>query len=75
MRCAEQNVEVAAGQLGQPPSDGKQNFQITVRVSRHALGTPDEFDNIIIKNSAEAASCCSKMWATPSSAQKPTPPA
>ena len=29
---AEQNVEVAAGQLGQQPSDPKQNFQMAVRV-------------------------------------------
>ena len=28
----EQNVEIPAGQLGQPPSDSKQTFQIPVRV-------------------------------------------
>jgi hydrophobic/amphiphilic exporter-1 (mainly G- bacteria), HAE1 family len=28
----EQNVEIPAGQLGQPPSDSKQAFQIPVRV-------------------------------------------
>ena len=46
----EQNVEVPAGQLGQPPSDGKQAFQIPVRVVGR-LSSPEEFDNIIVKNS------------------------
>ena len=47
----EQNVEVPAGQLGQPPSDTKQAFQIPVRVVGR-LSSPEEFDNIIVKNSA-----------------------
>ncbi|MGA3134106.1 MAG: efflux RND transporter permease subunit [Terracidiphilus sp.] len=47
----EQNVEVPAGQLGQPPSDGKQAFQIPVRVVGR-LSSPEEFDNIIVKNSS-----------------------
>ncbi len=46
----EQNVEVPAGQLGQPPSDAKQQFQIPVRVVGR-LSSPEEFDNIIVKNS------------------------
>jgi HAE1 family hydrophobic/amphiphilic exporter-1 len=46
----EQNVEVPAGQLGQPPSDEKQAFQIPVRVVGR-LTSPAEFDNIIVKNS------------------------
>ncbi len=46
----EQNVEVPAGQLGQPPSDSKQQFQIPVRVVGR-LSSPEEFDNIIVKNS------------------------
>ena len=45
----EQNVVVAAGQLGQPPSNGKQDFQITVSAAGR-LSTPDEFNRIIIKN-------------------------
>ena len=45
----EQNVVVAAGQLGQPPSNGKQDFQITVSAAGR-LTTPDEFNRIIIKN-------------------------
>jgi HAE1 family hydrophobic/amphiphilic exporter-1 len=46
----EQNVEVPAGQLGQPPTDGKQAFQVPVRVVGR-LTDPKQFDNIIIKNS------------------------
>lgn len=50
---AEQNVEVAAGQLGQPPSDPRQNFQMAVRVVGR-LSDPKEFENIILKNSSNA---------------------
>jgi len=47
----EQNVEIPAGQLGQPPSNQNQSFQIPVRVVGR-LTSPDEFDNIIVKNNA-----------------------
>jgi HAE1 family hydrophobic/amphiphilic exporter-1 len=47
----EQNVEIPAGQLGQPPSDKSQAFQVPVRVVGR-LTSPAEFDNIIVKNSA-----------------------
>jgi HAE1 family hydrophobic/amphiphilic exporter-1 len=46
----EQNVEIPAGQLGQPPSDSTQAFQVPVRVVGR-LTSPAEFDNIIVKNS------------------------
>ena len=46
----EQNVEIPAGQLGQPPSDPKQAFQLPVRVVGR-LTSPADFDNIIVKNS------------------------
>jgi hydrophobic/amphiphilic exporter-1 (mainly G- bacteria), HAE1 family len=46
----EQNVEIPAGQLGQPPSDSKQAYQVPVRVVGR-LASPAEFDNIIVKNS------------------------
>ena len=45
----EQNVEIPAGQLGQPPADQKQAFQVPVRVVGR-LSDPAEFDRIIIKN-------------------------
>lgn len=47
---AEQNVEVAAGQLGLPPSDPKQTYQMAVRVVGR-LSDPRQFENIILKNS------------------------
>jgi hydrophobic/amphiphilic exporter-1 (mainly G- bacteria), HAE1 family len=47
---AEQNVEIPAGQVGQPPSDEKQSYQIPVRVVGR-LSEPSEFDSLIIKNS------------------------
>jgi len=51
---AEQNVEIPAGQLGQQPSDPKQNFQMAVRVSGR-LSDPRQFENIVIKNSTTAS--------------------
>ncbi len=45
----QQNIEVPAGQLGAPPSDSKQSFQISVNVVGR-LTTPQEFDNVIVKN-------------------------
>ena len=47
---AEQNVEIPAGQVGQPPSNENQSFQIPIRVIGR-LSEPREFDNIIVKNS------------------------
>jgi hydrophobic/amphiphilic exporter-1 (mainly G- bacteria), HAE1 family len=47
----EQNVEIPAGALGQPPSNQKQAFQIPVRVIGR-LSSPQEFDNLVVKNSA-----------------------
>ena len=46
----EQNVEIPAGQVGQPPSDETQNYQIPVRVAGR-LSDPAQFDNIILKSS------------------------
>ena len=45
----EQNVEIPAGQLGRPPSDPKQDFQVTLRVIGR-LSDPREFEQIILKN-------------------------
>ena len=44
----EQNVQVAAGQVGQPPSPTGQAFQISVRAMGR-LVDPAQFDNIILK--------------------------
>jgi HAE1 family hydrophobic/amphiphilic exporter-1 len=46
----EQNVVVPSGQLGQPPSNATQAFQIPVRV-KGRLTSPKEFDNLVIKYS------------------------
>ena len=51
---SEQNVEVAAGQLGQSPSDPKQVYQMAVRVTGR-FNDPRQFDNIIIKSTAATA--------------------
>ncbi|MGB8475049.1 MAG: multidrug efflux RND transporter permease subunit [Candidatus Acidiferrum sp.] len=48
----EQNVQVAAGQIGQPPNAGDQAFQISVRAVGR-LTTPQEFDNIILKTGTD----------------------
>ena len=47
----EQNVEIPAGQLGQPPSDSNQAFEIPVRVVGR-LTSPEEFEKIIVKSTA-----------------------
>jgi HAE1 family hydrophobic/amphiphilic exporter-1 len=48
----EQNVQVAAGQLGQPPSNPKQDYQISVRAIGR-LSEPKEFENIILKTGTD----------------------
>jgi HAE1 family hydrophobic/amphiphilic exporter-1 len=45
----EQNVEIPAGALGQPPADPKQEFEIPVRVIGR-LTDPAQFNNMIVKN-------------------------
>jgi hydrophobic/amphiphilic exporter-1 (mainly G- bacteria), HAE1 family len=45
----EQNVEIPAGQVGQPPADPHQAYQIPIRVVGR-LSDPKQFDNIILKN-------------------------
>ena len=51
---AEQNVEVPAGQLGVPPSDPHQAYQMAVRVVGR-LTDPRQFENIILKSNAAGA--------------------
>src|SRR6516165_1048412 len=48
----EQNVEVAAGQIGQPPSPSGQAYQVSVRAVGR-LSEPAEFDNIVIKTGSD----------------------
>ena len=46
---ARQNVQVAAGQLGQAPAQTGQQFQLTV-TTLGRLSKPEQFENIIIKS-------------------------
>ena len=48
----EQNVEVAAGQVGSQPAMPSQNFQISVRVVGR-LSEPGQFDDIILKSNTD----------------------
>jgi hydrophobic/amphiphilic exporter-1 (mainly G- bacteria), HAE1 family len=48
----EQNVEVAAGQVGQAPIAAGQQFQISVRAIGR-LSEPGQFENIILKTNAD----------------------
>jgi len=48
----EQNVQVAAGQIGQPPLPKGQAYQVSVRAVGR-LSEASEFDNIIIKTGAD----------------------
>ncbi len=43
----EQNLQVAAGQVGQPPSNSEQPYQIAVR-ARGRLVEPEEFGDIVL---------------------------
>lgn len=44
----QENVEVAAGQLGQPPGSGQQPHQLTV-ATLGRLEEPEQFENVIVK--------------------------
>jgi hydrophobic/amphiphilic exporter-1 (mainly G- bacteria), HAE1 family len=51
----EQNVQVAAGQVGQQPAPADQTFQISVRAVGR-LSEAAEFDNIVLKTAADGTS-------------------
>jgi multidrug efflux pump subunit AcrB len=48
---AQQNIQVAAGQIGQPPADRAQQFQLAIN-TKGRLTDPDEFGSIIIKSAS-----------------------
>lgn len=50
----EQNVQVAAGQVGQPPNLADQQYQLSVRVQGR-LKTPQEFENLIIRTGTDGS--------------------
>jgi hydrophobic/amphiphilic exporter-1 (mainly G- bacteria), HAE1 family len=49
---SEQNVEVAAGQVGQQPAVPGQNYQVSVRAVGR-LSEPAQFENVILKTNAD----------------------
>ncbi|MGL5094660.1 MAG: efflux RND transporter permease subunit, partial [Planctomycetia bacterium] len=49
---ARQNVQVAAGQVGQPPTKGGQSFQLAV-TTKGRLSEPAEFEGMVLKTGAE----------------------
>ena len=49
---SEQNVEIAAGQVGQQPSVPGQQYQVSVRVVGR-LSEPTQFDDVILKTNAD----------------------
>ena len=49
---AEQNVEIAAGQVGQQPAPEGQQYQISVRAVGR-LSEPSQFENIILKTNVD----------------------
>lgn len=49
---SEQNVEVAAGQVGQQPAVSGQQYQVSVRAIGR-LSEPGQFDNIILKTNSD----------------------
>jgi hydrophobe/amphiphile efflux-1 (HAE1) family protein len=50
----EQNLQAAAGQIGQPPAPPGQQFQYTV-TTRGRLSTPAEFEDIILRTRADGS--------------------
>lgn len=49
---SEQNIQVGAGQIGQPPIDDDQMFQIDL-VAQSRLTTKEQFEDIILKTGAK----------------------
>jgi hydrophobic/amphiphilic exporter-1 (mainly G- bacteria), HAE1 family len=49
---SEQNVQVAAGQIGQPPAPEQQGFQLTVSTLGR-LSRPEQFEQIVVKTGAD----------------------
>ena len=48
----QQNAQVAAGQIGQPPAPAGQTFQYTINTLGR-LATPEQFEDVILKTDAD----------------------
>jgi multidrug efflux pump subunit AcrB len=62
---SQQNLQVAAGQIGQPPALKAQQFQLTINTLGR-LTDPQEFANIVVKTAAGQAGTTSGGTGTPS---------
>ncbi|MET0344276.1 MAG: multidrug efflux RND transporter permease subunit [Polyangiales bacterium] len=51
---SEQNVQVAAGQIGRPPAPSGHAYQLTVR-ARGRLSEPREFESIVLRSGPQGA--------------------
>jgi len=49
---AEQNVQVAAGGIGHPPTSGQQPYEMSVRAVGR-LSTPQDFENLILRSTPD----------------------
>jgi len=49
---AQQNVQVAAGQIGQPPAQRAQQFQLTINTLGR-LTSPEQFGDVIVKTAGQ----------------------
>ncbi|MBG6209916.1 HAE1 family hydrophobic/amphiphilic exporter-1 [Labrenzia sp. EL_126] len=50
----DQNIQVAAGQIGAPPVPEGQQFQYTIK-AKGRLSTPEEFEEIVLRTGADGA--------------------
>lgn len=50
----QQNIQVAAGQIGQPPNENAPDFQLTISALGR-LSAPEQFENVIIKFSEDGS--------------------
>jgi multidrug efflux pump len=66
---SQQNIQVAAGQIGQPPVAKGQSFQLTIN-TRGRLVEPEEFANIVVKAGAAGPG----MTSAPAAVDSPVGP-
>ena len=68
---AQQNVQVAAGQIGQPPTTRAQQFQLTIN-TRGRLTDPAQFADIIVKAGKNVAGQAAPAMGTPTAMSNAT---
>src|SRR5262249_34903967 len=70
---SQQNIQVAAGQIGQPPVPRGQSFQLTIN-TKGRLTEPEEFANIVVKASVTSPGLTISPDATDSASAAGAPP-